>query len=114
MSGQIIQGKTKDLFLKTYGETIPEFNFSSGWLERFKSRYEIKSYRRFGKSGSVIMNIENELPSIRSKLDQFELKDIYNMDEIGLFYRLKADHSLAIKQLEDRKKNKERITLALC
>ncbi|XP_055812080.1 CENP-B homolog protein 2-like [Solanum dulcamara] len=115
MSGKIIQGKAKNLFLKMYGETNPEFSFSSGWLEHFKSRYRIKSYRRFGESGSVIMeNIENELPSIRSKLDQFELKDIYNMDETELFYQLEADHSLAIKQLEGRKKDKERITLALC
>ncbi|XP_055835082.1 CENP-B homolog protein 2-like [Solanum dulcamara] len=115
MSGEIIQGKAKDLFLKMYGETNLEFSFSSGWLERFKSRYIIKSYRRFGESGSVIMkNIENELSNIRSKLDQFELKDIYNMDETGLFYRLEADHSLATKQLEGRKKDKERITLAFC
>ncbi|XP_055800343.1 CENP-B homolog protein 1-like [Solanum dulcamara] len=98
-----------------YGETNSEFSFSSGWLERFKSRYEIKSYKRFEKSGSIIMeNIKNELPSIQSKLDQFELKDIYNMDETGLFYRLEADHSLATKQFEGRKKDKERITLALC
>ncbi|XP_055806878.1 CENP-B homolog protein 2-like [Solanum dulcamara] len=115
MSGEIIQEKTKDLFLKMYGETNSEFSFSSSWLERFKSRYGIKSYRRFGENSSVIMeNIENELPSIRSKLDQFELKDIYNMDKTGLFYRLKADYSLATKQLEGRKKDKEKITLALC
>ncbi len=115
MSGEIIQEKAKSLFVKMYGETDPDFSFSSGWLERFKSRYGIKSYRRFGESGSVSMeNIENELPRIRSKLDQFQLRDIYNMDETGLFYRLEADHSLATKQLEGRKKDKERITLALC
>ncbi|XP_022866870.1 uncharacterized protein LOC111386636 [Olea europaea var. sylvestris] len=59
-------------------------------------------------------NIENALPGIRSKLDQFQLKDIYNMDETELFYRLKADHSLATKQLEGRKKNKEIITVVVC
>src|ERR1041384_8230072 len=79
MSGEIIQEKAKDLFVKMYGKTDPDFSFSSGWLERFKSRYGIKSYRRFGESGSVSMeNIENELPRIRSKLDQFQLRDIYN------------------------------------
>ncbi|XP_022893755.1 CENP-B homolog protein 2-like [Olea europaea var. sylvestris] len=80
-----------------------------------KARYGIKSYRRFGESGSVIMeNIENALPGIRSKLDQFQLKDIYNMDETGLFYRWEADHSLATKQLEGCKKDKERITVVVC
>lgn len=98
-----------------YGETNPEFSLSNGWLERFKARYGIKSYRRFGESGSVIMkNIENALPGIRSKLDQFQLKYIYNMDETGLFYRLEADHSLATKQLEGRNKDKERIIVVVC
>ncbi|KAK4858792.1 hypothetical protein QYF36_022075 [Acer negundo] len=32
------------------GETNPEFNFSSGWLDRFKARHGIKSYGRFGES----------------------------------------------------------------
>ncbi|XP_022852907.1 CENP-B homolog protein 2-like [Olea europaea var. sylvestris] len=115
MSGEIIQGRAKEFLQKMYGEINPEFSFSSGWLERFKARYGIKSYLRFGESGSVIMeNIENALPGIRSKLDQFQLKDIYNMDETILFYRLEADHSLATKQLERRKKDKERITVVVC
>ncbi|XP_074375143.1 CENP-B homolog protein 2-like [Apium graveolens] len=115
MSGEMIQGKAKEFMQKMYGETNSEFSFSSGWLERFKARYSIKSYRRFGESGSVNKeDIANALPEIRSKLDQFNLKDIYNMDEIRLFYRLEADHSLATKQLEGRKKDKERITTAVC
>ncbi|XP_055831028.1 uncharacterized protein LOC129900090 [Solanum dulcamara] len=36
------------------------------------------------------------------------------MDETELFYRSEADHSFATKQLEGRKKDKERITLVLC
>ncbi|KAK3228652.1 hypothetical protein Dsin_000533 [Dipteronia sinensis] len=59
-------------------------------------------------------NIESALPGIRAKLDQFHWKDIYNMDETGLFFRLEADHSLATKQLEGRKKDEERITVAVC
>lgn len=111
----MIQTKAKEFLQKTYDDTDPEFNFSSGSLERFKARHGIKSYRRFGESGSDGMeNIEAALPSIRAKLDQFQWKDIYNMDEIGLFYRLEADHSLATKQLEGRKKDNERITVAVC
>ncbi|KAK4859003.1 hypothetical protein QYF36_025205 [Acer negundo] len=92
-----------------FGETNPEFNFSSGWLDRFKARHGIKSYWCFGESGSVVMkNIENALPGIQAKLDQFHWKGIYYMDEIGLFFRLETDHSLAMKQLEGRKKDKER------
>ncbi|KAK5794563.1 hypothetical protein PVK06_035800 [Gossypium arboreum] len=58
-------------------------------------------------------NIEDALPQIRAKLENFDWKDIYNMDEIGLFYRLQADHSLVTKQLKGQKKN-TRKDLLLC
>ena len=54
------------------------------------------------------------LPEIRKTLDEYALNDIYNMDETGLFYRMQADNSLATRQLEGRKQNKERITIAIC
>ena len=52
--------------------------------------------------------------SIREKIDQFPMKDVFNMDETGLFYRLQADHSLATKQPEGRKQDKERLTVVIC
>jgi hypothetical protein len=67
------------------------FEFSSGWLEAFKSRHGIRSYRRFGESGFVDMAVlANTLPAIRDVLDQYAWKDIYNMDETRLFYRMQV------------------------
>ncbi|KAG8377334.1 hypothetical protein BUALT_Bualt08G0022400 [Buddleja alternifolia] len=67
------------------------------------------------QSGSVDMDkIEASLPWIREELDKWAWKDIYNMDETGLFYRMQADNSLATKQLEGCKQNKERITIFIC
>ncbi len=46
------------------------FEFSNGWLEAFKLRHRIKSFRRFGESGSVDMNVVNlALPGICQLLD---------------------------------------------
>ncbi len=46
------------------------FEFSNGWLEAFKNCHDIKSYRRFGESGSTNMAvIEESLPQIRLTLD---------------------------------------------
>jgi hypothetical protein len=36
------------------------------------------------------------------------------MDETGLFYRMQVDNSLATRQLEGRKQNKEHITITVC
>ncbi len=67
------------------------FEFSNGCLEAFKNRRGIKSYPRFGESRSTNMAmIEESLPQIRLTLDQYEQRDIYNMDETGLFYRMQV------------------------
>jgi hypothetical protein len=64
----------------------PPFGFSNGWLEAFKVRHGIKKRRRFGESGSVDMiTVAAALPGIRQVLDAYEWRDIYNMDENGLF-----------------------------
>ncbi|XP_017624694.1 CENP-B homolog protein 2-like [Gossypium arboreum] len=115
MTGEMIQTKAKDWMRRLIPHALSEFNFSIGWLEQFKARRGIKSYRIFGESGSVdLENIEDTLPQIRAKLESFDWKDIYNMDETSLFYRLQADHSLATKQLEGRKKDKERFIVVVC
>ena len=98
-----------------YGNSNMKFNFSSGWLECFKARHGIKFYLMFDESGLIAMeNTKPALPSVKAKLDQFQWKDIYNMDEMmSLFYRLEANHSLAIKQLEGQKKDNKRITISV-
>ncbi len=42
------------------------------------------------------------------------MKDVFNMDETWLFYRLQLNHSLATKQLEGKKQDKERLTIVIC
>jgi hypothetical protein len=67
------------------------FEFSNGWLEAFKLRHKIKSFYCFGESGSVDMNAINlALPRICQLLDQYAWKDIYNMDETGLLFRMQV------------------------
>eukprot|EP00257_Ricinus_communis_P015187 XP_015573052.1 uncharacterized protein LOC107261047 [Ricinus communis] len=69
-----------------YDDTDLDFNFSSGWLEWFKARHGIKSYRKFTESGSVIMeNIENALPKIQAKLDKC-FKNV-NIGNLNCYYR---------------------------
>lgn len=114
ISGDLMKEKGAFFLTKLYPDA-KSFDFSNGWLERFKHRHGIKSFRRFGESGTVDMQaVEDAIPILRNVLDQYEWKDIYNMDETGLFYRLQADNSLATKQLEGRKQNKERITMVVC
>ncbi|KAL6498035.1 hypothetical protein OROGR_028432 [Orobanche gracilis] len=106
ITGDLMKEKGAFFLTKLYPEAT-SFDFSNGWLERFKQRH--------GESGTVDMQaVEDAIPTLRNVLDKYEWKDIYNMDETGLFYRLQADNSLATKQLEGRKQNKERITVVVC
>lgn len=115
ITGELIIEKAVEALKLLYAQDSSEHKLSQGWLEKFKLRHGIKSYRRFGESGSVdTHDMEKKLESIREKIDQFPMKDVFNMDETGLFYRLQADHSLATKQLEGRKQDKERLTIVIC
>ncbi len=88
MSGEFVRESAMKILDRLYPGHEP-FEFSSGWLEAFKSRHGIRSYRRFGESGSVDMAaLANTLPTIRDVLDQYAWKDIYNMDETRLLYQM--------------------------
>ncbi len=114
LNGDMLRAKAAR-FLQELHPDAPEMAFSQGWLEKFKDRHGIKSFRRFGESGALDMEaIGAALSDIRAVVDAYTKKDVFNMDETGLCWRLQADNSLATHQLEGRKINKERITLVIC
>ena len=73
-------------------EGIPQderLTLSEGWLTAFKRRCGLKEFRTHGEAGSVdpaMVEIERE--RIRKLIQKYgyRLKDIFNMDETGLFY----------------------------
>jgi transposase len=89
--------------------------YSAGWLHRFKKRNGIQEQKLQGEASSADLNaITEALPMLKNKCDLYPLERIYNMDETGLFYRLEPDRTLATQRLSGRKKNKERLSIALC
>lgn len=90
LSGDLIHESATKILDRLHPDH-PPFEFSNGWLEAFKVRHGIKKHRRFGESGSIDMaTIAAALPGIRQVLDAYEWRDIYNMDETGLFYRMQV------------------------
>ncbi|RKF95948.1 hypothetical protein GcM1_078005, partial [Golovinomyces cichoracearum] len=58
-------------------------------LESSEERHHISSTGRLGEIASVDMKaIVQALPAIQEKLDTFGHKEIYNMDDSGLNYRI--------------------------
>ena len=63
-------------------------NFSDGWLNNFKKRYNIRSRVLHGEAGSVdAKSVEEAREALQKITQDYELKDIYNADETGLTYK---------------------------
>ena len=91
------------------------FSYSNNWLKRFKKRHGILLHKVHGESNEVnLADIEKSREELRCIISEYELSDVYNMDETGLFYRLEPNATLATGPVKGKKKNKERITVALC
>ena len=96
---------------------IDDFKASEGWLEKFKIRHNIKLKTKKGESNSVdtevIKNWNNKLKSI---CDGYDLKNISNCDETGLFFKKQTDRTLAIsnEEVKGGKKSKLRLTVLFC
>jgi len=99
LSGDLIRENVMKIIDRLYPDH-PSFEFSNGWLEAFKVCHGIKKHCRFGESSSVNMTtVAATLPGIRQVLDAYEWRDIYNMDESGLFYRMQV-HTVSSKRYQ--------------
>ena len=97
-----------------YGEG-ERLTFSNGWTQAFKRRNNFRSYRSFGEDGDTDeVAIENELPRIRARLATYQVNDIFNVDEYGVFYKLPPTSTIGPTRLSGRKKNKDRFTVLSC
>uniref|UniRef100_H3AGR8 DDE-1 domain-containing protein n=1 Tax=Latimeria chalumnae TaxID=7897 RepID=H3AGR8_LATCH len=83
--------------------------YSKGWLASFKSQRGISHHCLHGEAASADMTA-----IVASKpLQDYSPDDIYNFDEMGLFYKLGPSGTLATAPVAGHKKSKERITVAL-
>ena len=96
VNGIIIKGKA--LILAKILE-LTDFEASDGWLDKWKQRHNDNFKAVSIKENAVTPEMaatwsETYLPSI---LWKYELKDIYNTDQFGLFYQPLLDKSLHYK-----------------
>ncbi|CAF2983977.1 unnamed protein product [Rotaria sp. Silwood2] len=115
ISGPILQAYAQ----KIAGELCDTgaFRASSGWLDRFKSRYNVQFRMICGEAAAVnhdvIEDWTSRLPII---LEGYNECDVYNCDETGLFFKLIPDRSFVIgtDDCKGGKRSKERYTVLLC
>lgn len=93
------------------------FEPSSGWLDRFKNRYGIVYKQVSGEAASVNTNdVEcwktSVLPQI---MKRYASRDIFNVDEFGLFFKLMPNKTFAVKgeKCTGGKLSKDRVTVLI-
>jgi hypothetical protein len=89
VSGEVLRQKWTE-FAVLCG--IPEEDrlaLSEGWLGRLKVRLGLHEFKRHGEAASASPEVvEEERKRVRELIEKggFKARDIYNMDETGLFY----------------------------
>ncbi|KAG3118415.1 hypothetical protein PI124_g11186 [Phytophthora idaei] len=85
------------------------------WLRNLQDRYGIRWRRAHGEDGLANLEpVQEEIKSLRNLIRTYSYTDVYNMDETGFFYNNVSRGSLCINAAPALKKDKARITLAVC
>jgi hypothetical protein len=92
--------------------TEEKFKASNRWLDNFKKRHNLKQYNIHGEADSLPIQ---DLDSMREKLHQtlrdYDLKDIFNCDETGLFWKMKLNHTISNGPVAETKQSKYHVTI---
>ena len=96
ISGPITQEEALQIALKL---NVLGFTASNGWLEKWKTRHNVRQFSVAGEDGEVnAETIESWAERLPEIVKGYELKDIWNADETGLFWRALPDKSLSVKK----------------
>lgn len=111
LSGPLIRAKAEQ-FAKELGKE--NFKASTGWLDGFKDRNKITFKAVCGESGAVNQQEANQWKQdLEEMIQDRDPKDIFNVDETGLFFKCTPDKTLAFKEekCHGGKLSKERVTI---
>jgi hypothetical protein len=94
-----------------------EFQCSNGWLQRFKQQRNITWQAISGESSAADVEASDKWrESVAPIIEQYVPQDIFNMDEMALFYNAQQKRTLDIKgeKCHGGKAYKDRATVLLC
>ena len=113
--GEILKQQATKLW-----NTLPQYQgkeqpkFSNSWLSNFQKRFNIKECVNYREAASTQIDKPDaivQMEKIRLLATEYDLDNVLNMDETGLFWKLIPDRTLATKAGSGGKKSKDRVTL---
>ncbi|CAF2142131.1 unnamed protein product [Rotaria magnacalcarata] len=115
ISGPVLQQYARDIAQQL--DECTNFRASNGWLDRFRTRYNIQFRPICGEARAVDPStVDDWKGRLHSIIEHYDPCNIFNMDETSLFYKLMPDRSLVIDRNDCRggKRSKDRYTVMLC
>jgi hypothetical protein len=99
-----------------------DFKASWQWLSHFRTRRGLQKMLLHGEGAEVDKNdpeLLSALEELYSIIVQYDPKNVYNMDETGLFFRLLPRYSILMpnedsSSTRSKKKTKDRVFLIVC
>ena len=108
MTGPILTEKVRVLFTLLYPESEKTFAGSSGFQWKFRKQHGIRNLSLQGEKASADANaVEAFKGNFSSLTSSYSQDQIFNCDEIGLYYRLLPHKTLAgsFEKRADGRKN---------
>ena len=104
LSDQILQEKGLE-FAESFNIEDDDIRCSNGWVYKFKKRIGIHKITLHGEANSAsLTDIAEERLSLQQVLAEYDLENIYNADETGLFYRMEPNQTLSTSSIAGRKR----------
>ncbi|CAG8627739.1 13582_t:CDS:2 [Acaulospora morrowiae] len=100
VSQDLLKMKAVKLYNKAIeqGAQFSNFEVSNGWLEKFQNQYDIRCKTITGESKSACLNqVENGRKELQQIIAMFNIDNVYNTNETGLFFRLGPNKTLVLK-----------------
>lgn len=115
VNGPLLKEEAMNIKQSLNRPELDDFKASEGWLDKWKLSHGIKEKQISGESLDVsTTTIESWMERIKELCCGYDVKDIWNMDESGCFFKALPSKGLAEKGKKTKggKKSKQRITVA--
>jgi len=95
ISGPILQGKAKQI-ASELGVEGGDFSTSEGWRQKWKQCNNVRLYKIKGEFGNVDLECAKQWKLfLKTLLIGYDLKNMFNMDETGFFFRALPNSTLS-------------------
>lgn len=102
--------------LAKFGEmTFEKPMFSNGWATNFMRFWGFGRHKLQGEAGAVNWSdIKEEVERLQHVISKYNMRDVYNADETGLFLQTASDWTIDITKSSGTKTSSTRVSILFC